>query len=279
MIRRMLFSAAATLAVLALLEVVLVLLDRPRDPLYAGDPGHFWQLRPGLDIELTHQEEGWIFSVQTSAEGLRDEGIPDSPWILALGDSTTFGWGVEAEETWPEQLEERLSMPVVNAGVPGHSTHQGLDFAPPLLAREPELVLFSWLLRDAELASRPDSEARAAVFPRNTHLYALLKGHLPVRSGPASIPRVSPGDFAANLQSLATVAAQHRVDAMVLAFPMVDPPLAHLSVLATVGLGVLSPELPREAFFSADPLHLNAEGHQLLAAALEGPIRQRLAAE
>ena len=279
MIRRMLFSALATLAGLALLEVVLVLLDHPRDPLYEGDPGHFWQLRPDLDIEVEHKEESWVFSVQTSAEGLRDEGIPGSPWILALGDSTTFGWGVEAEETWPEQLEDRLSMPVVNAGVPGHSTHQGLQFSPPLLARGPELVLFSWLLRDAELASRPDRGAQPAAFPRNTRLYALLKGLMPVRPVNASMPRVSPEDFAANLQTLAAVAGQHQVDAVVLAFPMVNPPMEHLGVLGDVGLGVLSPELPREAFFEFDPLHLNAEGHQLLAAALEGPIRQRLAAE
>jgi lysophospholipase L1-like esterase len=45
----------------------------------------------------------------------------DSPVILALGDSTTFGTGVGAEETWPLQLGLRTgpAVPVANAGFPG----------------------------------------------------------------------------------------------------------------------------------------------------------------
>ncbi|MEO0767770.1 MAG: hypothetical protein AAFY75_17325, partial [Pseudomonadota bacterium] len=54
------------------------------------------------------------------------------PQILALGDSTTFGTGVGAEDTWPLQLNTHLAVPVVvrNAGVEGSEPRQmlrGLD--------------------------------------------------------------------------------------------------------------------------------------------------------
>ena len=44
--------------------------------------------------------------------------------ILALGDSFTLGWGVNAEKSWPKQLEGRLrdvgnNVEVINAGVAG----------------------------------------------------------------------------------------------------------------------------------------------------------------
>src|SRR6185503_18087472 len=52
--------------------------------------------------------------------------------ILVLGDERTFGWGVADGETYPEQLEVwlRTRCPtcgrVVNAGVPGYTTYQGM---------------------------------------------------------------------------------------------------------------------------------------------------------
>lgn len=63
------------------------------------------------------------FTVSSSARRLR---LPDPEGqglrILCVGDSVTFGWGVEDEESWPAQLAERLSgrsYQVLNAGVPG----------------------------------------------------------------------------------------------------------------------------------------------------------------
>lgn len=54
------------------------------------------------------------------------------PQVLALGDSTTFGTGVGAEETWPLRLESHLDGPVIarNAGIEGSEPRQmllGLD--------------------------------------------------------------------------------------------------------------------------------------------------------
>lgn len=51
---------------------------------------------------------------------------PSETTILGLGDSTTFGTGVGAAETWPLQLQKMLKEPhtVYNAGIPGGEPQQ-----------------------------------------------------------------------------------------------------------------------------------------------------------
>lgn len=71
----------------------------------------------------------------TDALGLRrdpDEARAARPLtILALGNSFTVGWRIEAADAWPEQLENRLdervgsgSVEVINAGVSGYNMVQ-----------------------------------------------------------------------------------------------------------------------------------------------------------
>jgi hypothetical protein len=68
------------------------------------------------------------FRVNTGPQRLRGGDFSPKPApgvtrILALGDSTTFGWGVEDHESWPARLQARLderglAVEVLNAGVP-----------------------------------------------------------------------------------------------------------------------------------------------------------------
>ncbi len=68
------------------------------------------------------------FLVTSSARRLRGDHFPAAPpagtlRIAAVGDSTTFGWGLSEEETWPAQLTAELrrrghAVEVLNAGVP-----------------------------------------------------------------------------------------------------------------------------------------------------------------
>lgn len=86
--------------------------------------------------------------VQINSHGLRDREVvyekpPGTYRILALGDSQTFGYGVEAAESWPEVIEQTLNRSgrraeVINTGVPGTGTahqlyfleHQGWKYRP-----------------------------------------------------------------------------------------------------------------------------------------------------
>lgn len=66
--------------------------------------------------------------------------------ILVLGDSLTAGYGLEAADTLPAQLEKQLQVAgydvnVINAGVSGDTTAGGLARIEWLLASHPEIVV------------------------------------------------------------------------------------------------------------------------------------------
>lgn len=73
---------------------------------------------------------GKIYTVETNKKGLRDEYFKEKPSndtyrILVIGDSYTFGWGVNESDRYTELLERRLETKggkdyqVINAGIPG----------------------------------------------------------------------------------------------------------------------------------------------------------------
>jgi lysophospholipase L1-like esterase len=106
--------------------------------------------------------------VEISSAGLRDdEFIPVKPAdtfrVLALGDSTLFGWGVDRLETYSELLEDSLcsearrlphplQVEVINAGVPGYNSRQEVEtfkaFDPGL---NPDVVLIQFDRNDIEI--------------------------------------------------------------------------------------------------------------------------------
>ncbi len=99
-------------------DAQMVVFDRPHRVEEARDP----RLRKSA-------RRTRAFSVNTSAARLRGPAFSPTPAqgvkrILSIGDSVTFGWGVEDDEAWPVHLERLLrgrghAVEVLNAGVPG----------------------------------------------------------------------------------------------------------------------------------------------------------------
>ena len=95
--------------------------------LYKADYAVSYVLKPGLSGNLRGSE------IRINEQGFRHDGeIPrkkkDEYRILCLGDSMTFGLGVNLKDSWPKQLEEKFRsshshVTVVNAGVPSYDTH------------------------------------------------------------------------------------------------------------------------------------------------------------
>ncbi|MFN8604115.1 MAG: SGNH/GDSL hydrolase family protein [Candidatus Binatia bacterium] len=110
---------------------------RPRVALFPRFPAFYepsrelgWVLRPNLDWQ--GMEVGIPF--RTDAEGHRVHGDGSGgtpPAVDAIGDSSTFGFGVPENDTYPAQLERTLraatgdaSLRVRNLGVPGYTSYE-----------------------------------------------------------------------------------------------------------------------------------------------------------
>jgi acyl-CoA thioesterase-1 len=73
----------------------------------------------------------------------------DRPVIVAFGDSLTAGYGTDAGNSYPDFLEKDLAAKgfhyhVVNAGISGNTTKDGLDRLDDVLALKPVLVIVAF---------------------------------------------------------------------------------------------------------------------------------------
>jgi len=100
-------------------------------------------------------------TVKINSYGLRDyeysiEKPPNTYRIIVLGDSHTFGHGVELNETYVKVLENLLNMnkkewkyEVINFGVPGYSMEEKVTlFKTKGLSLNPDLVILQYLSDD-----------------------------------------------------------------------------------------------------------------------------------
>jgi lysophospholipase L1-like esterase len=144
--------------------LVRLVMDVPITPqMFANDPATDFRLKPNAHGRVTLP--GVVaFSWTTNSRGYRatrEFAVPkpaSARRILFLGDSFTFGQGVEDHETFAAQTERRLKqlcptteLEVVNAGVPGFSTSQELALLEAEgLALRPDVVVLAFYGNDPE---------------------------------------------------------------------------------------------------------------------------------
>ena len=112
--------------------------------LFQPDAESAYALRPGFRGREIARGREFDTPVAIDARGLRDHRhtAPPRPLVLALGDSMTFGEGVESEQAWPAVLERALGVRVVDGGVPGYGSPQIRGRLHQLLpALRPDLVI------------------------------------------------------------------------------------------------------------------------------------------
>lgn len=143
-----------------------------------------YRLRENLDIEAplynvlkleSDALSGHVistFRVRTNALGLREEQVlpgvdHTSPIIMCMGDSVTFGWGANDNESYPRLLEDILRrggdprLRVINAAQPGFSSCQGLHFYRRVLREIPaDFVIVAFGHNDHSVAIQGYRSAR-----------------------------------------------------------------------------------------------------------------------
>ena len=116
----------------------------------------FWRNRPGLDTRF------FGAAVRTDGRGFRigppgRRAATGSPLVVCMGASPTFGWGVPQGETYCNLLQKALSkglgrsVTTLNAGMIGHTSHQGrLLLLSDLLRLRPALVTVPYVINDID---------------------------------------------------------------------------------------------------------------------------------
>ncbi len=159
--------------------------------------------------------------------------------ILAFGDSLTSGVGVRSDLSYPAQLNHFLSRKVVNAGIPGEVSAEGLVRLPGLLDQvEPALLIIC-------------------------------------HGGNDLLRKLDRGELRANLQGMYEAAKQRKIEVVMIAVPQLglglhDVPLyEELANEFQIPLvkGILG-ELLADPQFKSDPVHLNGQGYRKLAEAV-----------
>ncbi len=148
------------------------------------DPELGWRYVAGVSVR--HATEDFDVGIEINANGFRDATPPGQGGaeIVTLGDSLTFGWGVEAGECFADRLEVLLGVTVANLGVSGYGTDQEL-----LLWRRhgpglaPRVVLVLFCANDLVEAARRRSYGRPKPFFPWSEAEGLGEPELPAEPG------------------------------------------------------------------------------------------------
>jgi lysophospholipase L1-like esterase len=265
-LKRLLFGFLSVCLFILLAEIVLsflqidtyfqnrfFLVNRALDypEVFKKDSRLFWRMRPDPEIN-SRFFQGIQYSINSS--GLRGEDIGSRDHrirIVTMGNSCTFGWGVELRETYAIQLERMINIDnelppveVINAGVPGYSSFQGrCFFESDIIGFRPDIVflMFGWNDRWIAADNISDNEQQMPpgiiIYIQNImsrmQIYRLLKkAWLLVIEEPLTeklnrvdqVYRVSPDEFYENLVFIIEKCREESIIPILLA-----PPIPSLS--------------------------------------------------
>lgn len=239
--------------------------------------------------------------VSINSDGLRDRDYPverdgHSRRIIFLGDSLTFGWGVEEPDTFATLLEGRLNneipVEIINFGTGNYNTTQEVSlFLEKGLKYTPDAVVLFYFINDAEPIPEKSSLAFLANFRLTTFYWSRFK-QLAARWSPGKTFKDYYRDLYLEDQQgwmetrdsfleLARISQKKDIDLRVVVLPelhnLVEYPFSQqheqlTEFLQANGIEVLdlAPLLtdqtdPHSLWVALDDAHPNARAHRLIA--------------
>lgn len=263
------------------------------DPKYVPDVNLFWK-----------PKQTWPYNVFGVTKFIsKDNKSKDVFQIIIYGDSNTkgnpsSGWVQSFNNLLAKNLNERMNYQIINRGVSGYSSYQGMTlFKKDVQRIKPDIVFVSFGWNDAAPTySKPDkaytksfSNVIIQYILSHSRLYQTIGYyiyiHRPFPEPTQQIARVSIADYIDNMQTFVDIAHQHNVTPILLTHPhkklpaMIHPNYAwrysipqyneSLRVFARqkkiLLVDVQKHFIGLEKSHFSDECHFNAEGSTLLA--------------
>lgn len=286
-------------------------------------PTRFWQLKPNVDAKRLQGTVGnsslLTFVVSTDAYGHRrctTDGLRGSvgkregevldgnafagdkerkPVVLCVGDSCTFGVGVDDHETFASLLQSTFPRArSLNAGVPGYSAFQGRVLLDEYQLDPPEITVISFLFNDGsswdQLSDLEHARAQRSLANRliRTSRFAFLLAQLKptwATEHRKTRARLTDSEYEMELRSILDRCRELRSQPILLVWPLraqmhkmasisKQEVVKRIASVHNVPVVDLVPEFRDNggARLFADVVHANAEGHELVARLLETPV-------
>lgn len=268
----------------------------------SDDPAVVYELQPNLDMKFGRR------SLRTNAQGLRES--RDYPLgkaancfrIVGIGDSGMFGWNIDQDGDYLSVLETNLNRradgrtyDVINLAVPGYNTQlEVARFRQRGLAFQPDLVIVGWCENDFSLPlfllQREDYRRldksflfdllfrRALAFPEVGKGITLhdLREYEATKVLPELVTGTEAAGVRAALLDLQELGRWHGFRVVV--FGPTREPVRKLC--KAIGLPFISTYdlIPDDKYpknYNVHFMHPSADGHRVLAEALEQELRRR----
>lgn len=146
--------------------------------------------------------------------------------VLAFGDSLTHGTGAADEESYPAVLSAMIGREIINAGVPGEETGEGLERLPRLLDEvRPNLLILCHggndILRGRNLERAAENLSAMIAMARERDIDVVLIG-VPDRGLPRGV-----ADFYSDVAERENVPLENGVIARILRSPSLKSDAVH----------------------------------------------------
>jgi len=165
--------------------------------------------------------------------------------ILAFGDSLTAGTGTSKQNSYPAVLEKMINRVVINAGVPGELSEDGLKRLPALLDKyQPEMIIIAHGGND---------------IIRKLDRNALIK----------------------NIRAMITLSQQNGIGVVIIGIPRPGIFLASDDLYKNIALdynipieNIIMADVLSESELKSDTFHPNAKGYRLIAQSIDQLLRK-----
>lgn len=186
----------------------------------------------------------WLACLTACGSGPKLPKLPAAAKVLAFGDSLTFGTGANPDQSYPAVLQGLISREIINAGIPGEISADGLARLPEFLDQyQPALLI---LCHGGNDFLRNLDEQRAAD----------------------------------NVRAMVKLAQERGIGVVLIAVPKFgitfSPPEFYAAIGEEFGFPVVPDTLSqiiRDNALKADPVHPNAQGYRLLAEAVAAQLK------